>query len=137
MSPRSSTSPTTSGSPPSRSSRPLGDFAGGAGDERTLRENVEAFERQRLRYRVLVDVSASTTATSVLGTELSMPVLVAPVAFQSLAHPDGEAGMGRAAAAAGTAMCVSTIATARPSEVAEAAPGGRRWFQLYCFRDRG
>ena len=66
-----------------------------------------------------------------------MPILVAPVAFQRLAHPDGEAGMARAAAGAGTVMCLSTLATARPGEVAAAAPEARLWFQLYCFRDRG
>ena len=112
-------------------------FAGGAGDERTLRDNVEAFGRWRLRPRVLVDVSAVRAATTVLGTEVSMPVLVAPVAFQRLAHPDGEEGMARATAAAGTVMCLSTIATATPSKVASAAPGAPRWFQLYVFRDRG
>jgi isopentenyl diphosphate isomerase/L-lactate dehydrogenase-like FMN-dependent dehydrogenase len=53
-----------------------------------------------------------------------------------MAHDDGEAGMARAAAKAGTLMCLSTIATARPSEVAAAAPDGHRWFQLYCFKDR-
>ena len=116
---------------------PLGYFAGGAGDEITLRENVEAYRRWRLRYRVLVDVGETTTVASVLGTDVSMPVLVAPVAFQALAHADGEGGMARAAAQAGTIMTLSTIATARPSDVAAAAPGGHRWFQLYCFRDRG
>ena len=64
-----------------------------------------------------------------------MPILVAPVAYQRLVDPDGELAMARAAAAAGTVMCLSTLATARPGEVAAAAPGGRRWFQLYCFRD--
>jgi isopentenyl diphosphate isomerase/L-lactate dehydrogenase-like FMN-dependent dehydrogenase len=66
-----------------------------------------------------------------------MPVLVAPVALQRLAHPDGEAGMARAAAAVDTVMCLSTIATTAPRAVAEAAPEGKRWLQLYCFRDRG
>ena len=66
-----------------------------------------------------------------------MPVLVAPVAYQRLVDPDGEVAMARAAAAAGTVMCLSTLATARPGEVAAAASGGRRWFQLYCFRDEG
>jgi isopentenyl diphosphate isomerase/L-lactate dehydrogenase-like FMN-dependent dehydrogenase len=113
-----------------------GYFAGGAGDERTLRENVDAFRRWWLRPRMLVDVGSVSTATTVLGTEASMPVLVAPVAVQRLAHPDGEPAMARAAASAGTIMCLSTIATATPSEVAEAAPEGKRWFQLYCFRDR-
>jgi 4-hydroxymandelate oxidase len=114
-----------------------GYFAGGAGDERTLRENVEAFRRWQLRPRVLVDVSGVTTSTTVLGEPVAMPILVAPVAFQRLAHPDGEAAMARAAASAGTVMCLSTLATTRPGEVAAAAPDVRLWFQLYCFRDRG
>jgi isopentenyl diphosphate isomerase/L-lactate dehydrogenase-like FMN-dependent dehydrogenase len=115
---------------------PLGYFAGGAWDEVTLRENVNAWRRWRLRPRMLVDVGDVSTATELLGTDVSMPIIVAPVAFQRIAHEDGEPGMARAAAEAGTLMCVSTIATARPSEVAEAAPSGHRWFQLYCFRDR-
>ena len=61
-----------------------------------------------------------------------MPLLVAPVAFQRMAHPDGEPGMARAAAAAGTVMVLSTLATATPAEIAAAAPGAPRWFQLYC-----
>jgi isopentenyl diphosphate isomerase/L-lactate dehydrogenase-like FMN-dependent dehydrogenase len=73
----------------------------------------------------------------VLGTQLEMPILVAPVAFQLLAHPDGEAGMARAAEAAGTVLCVSSLTSMRPAEVAEAAPGGKRWMQVYLFHDRG
>ncbi|MBA3328318.1 MAG: alpha-hydroxy-acid oxidizing protein [Solirubrobacterales bacterium] len=115
----------------------LGYYAGGAGDERTLRDNVAAFARRRLRPRVLVDVSAVSAATTVLGTDVSMPLLVAPTALQRMAHPDGEPGMARAAAAAGTIFCLSTLATSRPSEVAEQAPAAPRWFQLYAFRDRG
>ncbi len=115
----------------------LGYFAGGAGDERTLRDNIAAYARRRLWPRVLVDVSQVSTATTVLGREISSPVIVAPVAFQKLAHPDGEVGMARAAAGTGTIMCLSTIATTGPAEVAAAAPGAPRWFQLYCFRDRG
>ena len=103
----------------------FGFYAGGAGDERALTGNVAAWERLRLRPRVLVDVSEVTTATTVLGTPVSMPLLVAPTAFQRVAHPDGEPGMARAAAAAGTLMCLSTMATATPEEVAAAAPGPR------------
>jgi isopentenyl diphosphate isomerase/L-lactate dehydrogenase-like FMN-dependent dehydrogenase len=114
----------------------LGYYAGGAGDERTLRENVAAFARRRLRPRVLVDVGAVSTATTVLGTEVAMPVLVAPTALQRMAHPDGEPGMARAAAAAGTIMTLSTLATSTPAEVAAAAPGAPRWFQVYVLRDR-
>ena len=72
-----------------------------------------------------------------LGTEISMPLIVAPVAFQRLVDPDGEVAMARAAAAAGTIMTLSTIATSRPSEIAAEAPPAPRWFQLYCFSDRG
>ncbi len=86
---------------------------------------------------MLVDVSEISTRSTVLGTELEMPILVAPVAFQLLAHPDGEAGMARAAVAAGTVLCVSSLTSTRPAEVAEAAPDGHRWMQVYLFRDRG
>jgi 4-hydroxymandelate oxidase len=115
----------------------LGYFAGGAGDEVTLRENVEAWRRWRLRPRFLAGHGEWSAATTVLGAEVSMPVLVAPVAYQRLVHPEAEVAMARAAAAAGTVMCLSTLATTRPREVAEAVPDGRRWFQLYCFRDEG
>ena len=115
----------------------LGYFAGGAGDELTLRDNVAAWSRWRLRPRVLTDVSEVSTATELLGGPLSMPILVAPVAYQRLVDPEGEVGMARAAAEAGTAMCLSTLATTRPSDLAAAAPAGRRWFQLYCFEDEG
>ncbi len=111
-------------------------IAGGAGDERTLRWNREAFSRYRLRPRVLVDVSSVSTETTVLGTPVSMPVLVAPAAFQGIAHEEGEVATARGAAAAGTLMCLSTVATATPGEVAAAAPGGARWLQIYVFRDR-
>jgi isopentenyl diphosphate isomerase/L-lactate dehydrogenase-like FMN-dependent dehydrogenase len=112
-------------------------FSGGAGDEQTLRENLEAYRRWHLRPRVLCDVTSTTTATTVLGTEISMPLLVAPVAFQRVANPDGEAGTARAAASTGTIMCLSTIATTTPADVAAAAPEGKHWFQLYVFKDWG
>jgi isopentenyl diphosphate isomerase/L-lactate dehydrogenase-like FMN-dependent dehydrogenase len=115
----------------------FGYFAGGTGDEITLRDNVEAFSRWQLRPRVLVDVSEVTTATTVLGREVSMPLLVAPTAFQRLAHPDGELATARAAAAAGIVMCQSTLSSVTPGELAIAAPDARLWFQLYWSRDRG
>ena len=114
-----------------------GYFAGGAGDERTLADNVAAFGRWRLRPRVLVDVGSVTTRTSLLGREVSMPVLVAPTAFQRLAHPDGDLATARGTAAAGTIMCLSTLGGASPADLHEAAPAGRHWFQLYWSRDRG
>ncbi len=111
-------------------------FAGGSGDEITLRDNLAAFERRKLRPRVLVDVSSISTATTVLGTDVALPILIAPLALQRMAHPDGELATARAAAAAGTIMCLSTAATARPAEVAAVAPGAPRWFQVYVFADR-
>ena len=109
----------------------FGYFAGGAGDEETLCDNLEAFSRWQLRPRVLVDVGEVTTATTVLGREVSMPLLVAPTAFQRLAHPDGEVATARAAAEVGTVMCQSTLSSVTPAELAAAAPGARLWFQLY------
>ncbi|MGI8557976.1 MAG: alpha-hydroxy acid oxidase [Solirubrobacteraceae bacterium] len=111
----------------------LGYFAGGAGDERTLRANVAALERVKLRPRVLVDVSTVDTSTTVLGTAVSMPLLLAPVAFQGLLHAQGERAGARAAAAAGTIFTLSTLASCLPREI---APAGARWMQLYVFRDR-
>jgi isopentenyl diphosphate isomerase/L-lactate dehydrogenase-like FMN-dependent dehydrogenase len=111
-------------------------FRGGAGDESTLRENVAAFARWKLLPRVLVDVTSVDASTTVLGTRVASPVLVAPVALQQLAHPQGEAATSRGAARAGTIMVLSTSATMRPGPVAEAAPGATRWFQVYVFRDR-
>ncbi len=116
----------------------LGYFAGGANDERALRDNVAAYARRRLRPRVLVDVDVVSTQTTALGTPISMPLIVAPMALQRMAHPDGEPATARAAAAAGTILTLSTLATSSPAEVAEQAPAeAPRWFQLYMLRDRG
>jgi len=114
-----------------------GYYAGGAGDEYTLRANVEAYARWELRPRVLVDVSEVSTVTTVLGAEVDLPVLVAPTAFHRLAHPEGELATARAAAGAGTVMCLSTLSSVSPAELAAAAPGALQWFQLYWSRDRG
>jgi 4-hydroxymandelate oxidase len=115
----------------------LGYFAGGAGDELTLRENVEAWRRWRLRPRVLAGLGEVSTEVELLNGPVSMPILIAPVAYQRLVDPEGEVGMARAAAQAGTVMCLSTLATTTPRELVAAAPAGRRWFQLYCFKDEG
>jgi isopentenyl diphosphate isomerase/L-lactate dehydrogenase-like FMN-dependent dehydrogenase len=114
---------------------PRGYFSGGAGDELTVRENVDAWRDWRLRPRQLTGVEEVSTAVELLGGPVDAPILVAPVAYQRELHPEGETATARAAAAAGTVMCLSTMATATPSEVAAAAPGARRWFQLYPFRD--
>jgi 4-hydroxymandelate oxidase len=110
-------------------------YASGADDEVTLRENRAAFERLRLHYRVLVDVSRRSPATTALGHAIALPVIVAPTAFQRLAHPDGELATARAAGAAGTIMILSTLSTTRVEEVVATA-SGPVWFQLYIYKDR-
>lgn len=117
--------------------REVFDFvAGGAGDEWTLRENIRAFERWILRPRVLRAVAEPDTSTEVLGVPLSMPVMIAPWAYQRMVHPDGELATARAAARAGTLMVVPTPAEGE-LEVIAAASDAPTWWQLYVFRDRG
>src|SRR5215467_2592615 len=94
-------------------------YAGGAGDEWTLRENRAAYDRWVFLPRTLVDVSAVDTATTVLGQTMATPIMVAPTAFQKLAHADGELAMARGCAAADTTLVVSTIATTSLEDVAE------------------
>lgn len=113
-----------------------GYYVSGANDEITLSENRAAFARLPLYYRVLVDVTERSPATSVGGHPLTMPVLIAPTAFHKLAHPDGELATARAASAAGTVMILSTLSTT-PVEEVVAATSGPVWFQLYVYRDRG
>jgi isopentenyl diphosphate isomerase/L-lactate dehydrogenase-like FMN-dependent dehydrogenase len=112
---------------------PLWDFfQGGSDDEVTLRECRAAFERIKLRPRVLVDISAIDMRCSVLGTPVSMPLLIAPMASHCVAHPDGECATAQAAGRAGTLMIASTVATRTIEEIAEAA-SGPLWFQLYAY----
>jgi 4-hydroxymandelate oxidase len=111
--------------------------AGGAWDEWTLRENIAAFRRRRLWPRVLVDVSKIEARVEILGRAAALPVGLAPAAEQGLCHPDTELASARAAAAAGVPFVLSTFSTASLEEVAEAAPGADRWFQLYVHRDAG
>jgi isopentenyl diphosphate isomerase/L-lactate dehydrogenase-like FMN-dependent dehydrogenase len=110
-------------------------IAGGAEDEVTLRANRTAFERIRLRPRMLVDVSACDLTTTALGTPLNMPIFVAPMGYQALAHQEGEVAMARGAGAAGALLVASTLATRSLEEIAAAA-SGPLWFQLYVYAER-
>jgi 4-hydroxymandelate oxidase len=110
-------------------------YAGAACDERTLAENCRAFARILIRPRVLVDVSRIDLATRVLGESIEMPIMLAPTAFNRLAHPDGECAAVRAAGGAGTVMIASTLSTCTLEEIAAAATGAV-WFQLYVYKDR-
>jgi isopentenyl diphosphate isomerase/L-lactate dehydrogenase-like FMN-dependent dehydrogenase len=109
-------------------------YVGGAGDEVTLRENIAAFRRRKLRPRVLIDVSSIDTSTELLGQRVSLPVGLAPTGLNGLADPEGEAAAARAAARAGALFCISTLSSSSLEEAA--AAGGPRWFQLYVNEDR-
>jgi len=110
-------------------------YASGAWDEITIRETRTAFERLRVHYRVLVDVSRRDLSTTLFAQKISLPVLIAPTAFHKLAHPDGELATVRAAGAAGTIMVLSCLSTTLVEEVVGAA-NGPVWFQLYINKDR-
>jgi 4-hydroxymandelate oxidase len=113
-------------------------YISGACDEITVRENAEAFKRIQLSPRMLVDVSKRKLSTTIFGAPVSMPVLIAPTAFQRMAHPDGELATARAAMRAGTIYTMSTLSTVSIEDVAAACGDeGVRWFQLYVYKDRG
>jgi 4-hydroxymandelate oxidase len=106
-------------------------YAGGAETETTLREAPGSWRSWRLRPRVLRGITSVPLDTELLGTPVRSPIGVAPWAYQGMAHPDGELATARGAAAAGSLMTVSTSATHTLEEVAAAAGGSPRWFQLY------
>jgi isopentenyl diphosphate isomerase/L-lactate dehydrogenase-like FMN-dependent dehydrogenase len=110
-------------------------YAGGAGDEVTVRENEAAWARRRVIPRVLTDVGQVDTTCTVLGHTIAMPILTAPCALNALAHAEAEKAVARAVAAAGTIQVLSTLSSTSLEDVAAAAPAPR-WFQLYVYRDR-
>ncbi len=109
---------------------------GGAADEITLRWNREAYDRMRLRPRVLVDVSRLDTRIQLLGAELPFPILLAPVGAQSYVHPEGDVASVRGAALAQATFVISSSASLPVDQIAQAATAPV-WFQLYVQRDRG
>lgn len=110
-------------------------YSSGANDELTLRENRAAFQRLKLRPRVLVDVSRVDTRTELLGLPLDSPIGIAPSAFHGLAHPEAELATARAAAGLGSLLTLSTFSNTPVEGVAQAARG-RMWYQLYLYTDR-
>ncbi len=109
---------------------------GGAEDERTLRRNVESFERIEFRPNVLRDVSQIDLSTSLFGSKISMPLILAPTGYTRLTHSQGELSVARAAARAGIPYSLSTMSTRSIEEVA-AVSTGSKWFQVYTWKDRG
>jgi lactate 2-monooxygenase len=112
-----------------------GYVAGGAGSEDTMRANREAFRRWRIVPRMLRDVSSRDLSTTILGTAMPAPLLLAPVGVQSIVHPEAEVAVARAAATTGVPMVLSTASSRSLEEVAEASGASPRWFQLYWPRD--
>jgi lactate 2-monooxygenase len=107
----------------------------GAGTEDTMLANREAFRRRRIVPRMLRDVAERDLSTTVLGTKLPAPLLLAPIGVQKVVHEDGELGTARAAAAVGLPMIASTASHFTMEEIAEASGEGPRWFQLYWPND--
>jgi lactate 2-monooxygenase len=115
---------------------PFDYIAGGAGSEATMRANLEAFERRRLRPRMLTGNVERDISIEVLGTRSPAPFFLAPIGVLSIAHADGELAVARAAAATGVPMVLSSAASHSMEDVAEAMGDGPRWFQLYWVNDR-
>lgn len=105
--------------------------AGGAWDEITLRESVEAWQAHRFVPRVLTDLRAIDISGTFLGRQVPLPIAIAPMAAQAMAHPGAEAEMVAGAAARGIPFCLSTSSSMSLEDVAQAAPDAERWFQLY------
>lgn len=107
----------------------------GAGSEDTMRANADAFRRRRIVPRMLRDVAARDLSTTVLGTAMPAPLMLAPIGVQNVVHPDGELASARAAATLGTPMIVSTNSHFSLEEIAAAGGQAPRWFQLYWPND--
>jgi L-lactate dehydrogenase (cytochrome) len=109
---------------------------GAAEDEITLRENHDAFSRLTFRPRVLREVGSVDLSTTLLGRPLAYPLVLAPTGFTRIVDPQGELAVSRAAARADLPYTLSTMSTRSIEEVA-AVSRGRKWFQVYVWRDRG
>ncbi|MDA2920940.1 alpha-hydroxy-acid oxidizing protein [Desulfobacterota bacterium AH_259_B03_O07] len=110
-------------------------YAGGAGDELTLNENIQAFQRIKLKPRVLRNVSNRDLTTTVLGQKISCPIIIAPTGMQGMAHPDGERAMSMAAGKFKTIMTLSTLSNESIEDVKKES-NNPLWFQLYILKDR-
>ncbi|MCW2848661.1 MAG: lldD, partial [Marmoricola sp.] len=120
-----------------RAPRAVFDYTdGAAGEELSLRRSREAYSRVEFRPTLLQDVSEVDTSTTVLGRPAALPLMFGPTGFTRMMHTEGEPAVARVAARAGIPYSLSTMGTTSIERLADAAPGGRRWFQLYLWRDR-
>jgi len=120
-----------------RAPRAVFDYTdGGAGDELSLSRSRDAYARVELRPTVLRDVSTVDTSTSVLGRPSALPLVLGPTGFTRMMHTEGESAVARVAARAGIPYALSTMGTTSLERLADVVPPGRRWFQLYLWRDR-
>jgi len=115
---------------------PFDYVAGGAGSESTVRANREAFDRRRLRPRMLTGNVERDLSVEVLGLRSPAPFLLGPVGVLSIVHPDAELGVARASKATGVPMMLSSAASTSLEEVAAELGEAQRWFQLYWWGDR-
>ena len=120
-----------------RAPRAVFDYTdGAAGEELSLRRSRQAYARVEFQPRVLQDVSVVDTSTTILGEPAALPLVFAPTGFTRMMHTEGEPAVARVAARVGIPYALSTMGTTSIERLAAAAPGGRRWFQLYLWRDR-
>ena len=117
---------------------PKGGFdyiSGGSADEYTLRQNQKAWETKRVLPRVLADVEFPDTSTSILGHDIKVPFIMAPIAAHGLAHQTKEAGTAKGVADFGTIMSISAYSGAKFEEIEKGLNGSPRWFQIYMSKD--
>ena len=113
----------------------FGFFAGGAGEELSLRENIAAFDRLKLMPQVLKGINSFNLSTKILGQDVSFPLLIAPMAFQKLAHDQGEIAVAKAISRHGIVMAVSTLSTSHLKDIKDVSSISP-WLQVYIYKDR-
>jgi isopentenyl diphosphate isomerase/L-lactate dehydrogenase-like FMN-dependent dehydrogenase len=111
-------------------------MTGGAGGERTMRSNLQAFDHWQIIPRMLRDVSQRDLRVEIFGVKLPAPVILGPVGVQELLHPEADVASARAAASLGIPFTLSTVSSRTMEEVASTMGDATRWFQLYWGKDR-
>lgn len=108
---------------------------GGAGSEETVKANRQAFNKWRIRPKMLKDISKRDMSLTLFGETIPAPVLLAPIGIQAMIHPDGEVASARAAGNAGIPFIASTVSSKSMEEIARVESSAPKWFQLYWNKD--